>query len=82
MIDKDTKQVFLTQTKDGHNKFYDMYNNEDGTFTAHWGRIGTYGQSKTYSMDLWFTKYFEKEDKGYQEVDSSRGTYNREDDFR
>lgn len=80
-MNRDAKQVFLIQT-DGHNKFYDMYNNGDGTFTAHWGRIGTYGQSREYPIEQWFPKYFEKEDKGYQEVNESHGKYNREDDLR
>ena len=77
-----SKEVFLICTEDNHNKFYDMYDNGDGTFTAHWGRIGTIGQSKEYSMSKWYDIYFQKEDKGYREVNYSYGKYNRQDDLR
>ncbi len=81
MIDK--KEIFLVNNYDGHNKFYDMYmNNNQANFTVHWGKIGTVGQSTDYPIELWYKKLKEKLNKGYEEVDESFGRYNREDDFR
>jgi len=56
-------------------KFYDMIDNGDETFTAHWGRCRSIGQQKIFPMDLWFTKLFSKEDKGYEHCYHSYGAY-------
>ena len=48
-----------------NNKFYDMTENSDGTWTAHWGRVGASGQSQTYQKSEWDKKYKEKIKKGY-----------------
>lgn len=56
-------------TKDNNNKFYDMDDNEDGTFTAKWGRIGVTSSTQNYSIGQWQSKYREKVKKGY--VDQS-----------
>lgn len=80
MIGQKLEKIFLWNNKPGHDKFYDMYENDDGeTFTAYWGRSWTYGQSKTFSMSLWDVKLCDKLEKGYEEVNSSRGYYNRND---
>lgn len=51
-----------------HNKFYEMKDNEDGTFTATWGRVGATGQTAQYSMNQWDKKFKEKTKKGYKDV--------------
>lgn len=67
--------VYLYYKEGTSNKFYDMIDNNDDTFTAHWGRCDTPGQSKIFPMDLWFSKLFSKEDKGYIHDDYSHGKY-------
>lgn len=54
-----------------NNKFYEMKNNGDGTFTATYGREGaTKPAIKQYSLNLWESKYNEKisSRKGYTDV--------------
>lgn len=48
-----------------NNKYYDMVENSDGTFTAKYGRIGSTEQIAKYSMQHWEKKYKEKIRKGY-----------------
>lgn len=48
-----------------NNKFYDMTENADGTWTAHWGRVGAAGQTQVYQKSEWDKKYKEKIKKGY-----------------
>jgi poly [ADP-ribose] polymerase 2/3/4 len=55
--------VFVS--KDNHNKYYDMSENTDGTFTATWGRIGVTSETQTYPIKRWNSKYKEKLKKGY-----------------
>ena len=57
--------VRLECTTNGHNKFYEMTENGDGTFTARYGAIGTTGATKTYPMSRWTGIYNEKVRKGY-----------------
>ena len=47
-----------------NNKFYNMDDNGNGTFTAHYGRVGQAGSKKTYSIYEWDKKYTEKIRKG------------------
>jgi len=56
-------------TKDNNNKFYDMTDNGDNTFTATWGRIGVTSESQKYPISKWNSKFREKTKKGY--VDQS-----------
>ena len=49
-----------------NNKFYDILFHDDGSVTAHWGRVGTNGQ--TAPLDDWEKKYREKLRKGYRDV--------------
>ncbi|WP_299456848.1 hypothetical protein [uncultured Microscilla sp.] len=59
------------------NKFYYMTDNEDGTFTAEYGRIGEPGTNTyTYPIEEWTRKYKEKLRKGYKDV-----TYIHQTDF-
>ena len=57
--------IRLECTTGGHNKFYEMTENGDGTFTARYGAIGTSGATKTYPMSKWPSIYNEKIRKGY-----------------
>lgn len=52
--------IRLECTTGGHNKFYEMTENGDGTFTARYGAIGTSGATKTYPMSKWPSIYNEK----------------------
>ena len=60
--------VRLECTTNGHNKFYEMTENGDGTFTARYGAIGTSGATKTYPMSRWPSIYNDKMRKGYVEL--------------
>lgn len=66
--------LYFENTSGNHNKFYEMSENSGGqTFTATWGKIGTAGVTKDYSMDEWYKKKDEKIKKGYIDV-SYKGT--------
>lgn len=60
----------LEYTKDGHSKFYELITHEDGqgTWTAHYGKIGTRGVTKEYPNSEYSKKLSEKLRKGYVEV--------------
>jgi len=62
------KAKLIMVTVNNNNKFYDMAENADGTFTATYGRVGTYGTSRTYNMDQWEAKMKEKIRKGYTDT--------------
>lgn len=49
------------------NKFYNMTENNDNTFTAEWGRVGATGQSQNKPMSQWDKVYREKTGKGYKD---------------
>lgn len=54
---------------DDDNKFYTMTDNEDGTFTVEYGRIGEdYSDTYSYPIQDWAKKYKEKLRKGYKDV--------------
>ena len=60
---KVARLIMVTSTN--NNKFYDMTENADGqTFTAHWGRVGATGQTKSYPMSQWDKVIYEKTHKG------------------
>lgn len=48
-----------------NNKFYEMKELEDGSFTATYGRVGAAGTSVSYPIRLWDRKIKEKTQKGY-----------------
>lgn len=67
------KQVELIMvTENNNNKFYRMCENNDGTWTAIWGRVGASENTMNYSMDQWSKKYNEKVKKGYRDISSLR----------
>jgi hypothetical protein len=60
--------VRLECTDGSSNKFYEMHDNEDGTFTATYGPIGGRSTSTDYDIEEWDKKFNEKINKGYYEV--------------
>jgi len=52
-------------TAQNNNKFYEMKENEDGTFTATYGRVGNKGTSVNYPMSQWDRIFRGKVNKGY-----------------
>lgn len=54
-------------TADNNNKFYDMRENGDGTFSVTYGRVGNEGVTQTYPIRQWDSKYYEKLRKGYKD---------------
>lgn len=68
-----SKQIELIMvTGDNNNKYYRMKDNEDGTWTATWGRVQSTENSKIYPMKQWESKYREKTGKGYKDVTALR----------
>ena len=51
-----------------NNKYYEMHENGDGTFTAKFGRVGASPQKRSYPMSKWNAKYKEKQKKDYRDV--------------
>jgi poly [ADP-ribose] polymerase len=54
-------------TPDNNNKFYEMRENDDDTFTVTYGRVGTRGAEVRYQMREWDSKVREKVRKGYKD---------------
>ncbi len=54
-------------TSNNNNKFYEMKENGDGTFTVNYGRVGGRSTTQTYNMREWNKKYNEKVRKGYKD---------------
>lgn len=64
------KFLIFVDVKDGvqSNKFYDMSDNGDGTFTAEYGRVGSSKTSHTYPISKWNSKLNSKLRKGYEDI--------------
>ncbi|MBD0256358.1 MAG: WGR domain-containing protein [Cytophagales bacterium] len=54
-------------TSDNNNKFYEMKENGDSTFTVLYGRVGSTPSRQTYPLREWDKKYREKVNKGYKD---------------
>jgi len=52
-------------TANNNNKYYEMQENGDGTFTVRYGRVGGRATTQTYPVSQWNKKYNEKTRKGY-----------------
>lgn len=52
-------------TAENNNKYYEMHEKADGTFTVHYGRIGGSKSVATYPIAQWDKKLREKVTKGY-----------------
>lgn len=55
-------------TSSNNNKYYNMVENNDGTFTATWGRVGVTSDSKVYPMSKWESTIRSKVKKGYKDI--------------
>ena len=63
------ESVYLEYVDERSNKFYEMIDNDDGTFTAFYGRVGVAKpQRADYDVSLWNKKLREKKNKGYEEI--------------
>jgi len=58
----------INVTDKNNNKFYDMVENPNGTFTVSWGRVGSKPATKIYKSDQWFKIYNSKITKGYKDI--------------
>ncbi len=52
-------------TANNNNKYYEMQENGDGTFTVRYGRVGGRATTHSYPVSQWNKKYNEKTRKGY-----------------
>lgn len=65
------KQINLIMvTENNNNKFYNMQENEDGTFSAKWGRVGATKNTTIYPIEKWEKQYNSKIKKGYKDISS------------
>jgi len=55
-------------TADNNNKFYNMKDNGDETFTVTWGRVGVTSTKTIYPIKKWDSIYRSKTKKGYKDV--------------
>lgn len=67
MSHTDIKLLMVAEDKNS-NKFYNMHDNGNGTFTVTWGRVGTDGKDTVYDIYDWDKKLNEKLKKGYKDV--------------
>jgi len=74
------KKVYLENTNNHHDKFYQMVENKAGayghgaSFTATWGRIGSNGRTQIYDMNEWSKVYISKLNKGYKDIGTTAPT--------
>lgn len=58
----------LMVTSDNHNKYYNLHDNGDNTFTVKYGRVGVTETTKVYSISEWDRILKAKLGKGYKDV--------------
>ncbi len=56
------KKIYLIKVEPGanNNKFYNLFEQADGTFRAEYGRVGGHTAVEIYPMSMWDKKYKEK----------------------
>lgn len=64
---KSPKKLIMV-TEDNNNKFYNMNDNGDGTFTVEYGRVGATSTKMSYPINKWDSIYRSKTGKGYKDV--------------
>lgn len=62
------KAKLIMVTAANNNKFYQLEEQEDDTFIATYGRVGTRGTTRKYPIHLWDKKIREKLNKGYKDT--------------
>lgn len=65
------KANLICVTANNNNKFYNMEQISDSTFTVEYGRVGATPTKLNYSMYEWNKKYNEKIKKGYVDISES-----------
>ena len=81
MARDDVKLIMVTENN--NNKFYQMRDNNDGTMTVTYGRVGTPGVKKNYDIWEWDKIYRSKTGKGYKDISKTTTVtkgYKPEDD--
>jgi len=68
-------------TANNNNKYYEMRENEDGSFTVKYGRVGSSGSTATYPISMWNSKYNQKVRKGYTDQTHLFAEEKKEVDF-
>ena len=63
---KIVKMVMVTEAN--NNKYYNLFEQGDGTFKVEYGRVEASAQHASYPMSQWDTKYREKLKKGYKDI--------------
>jgi poly [ADP-ribose] polymerase 2/3/4 len=77
-VSKKVKLIMVTENN--NNKFYDMIDNNNGTFTVKYGRVGSRETELTYPISEWDLKYNEKIRKGYVDNTHLFAAYTPESD--
>ena len=67
MENKGTIKLIMV-TAENNNKFYNMKDNGDDTFTVEWGRVGVTSSKTTYPIKKWNSIYHSKTKKGYKDI--------------
>ncbi|MGK0366724.1 MAG: poly [ADP-ribose] polymerase [Saprospiraceae bacterium] len=62
------KAKLIMVTANNNNKFYEMEEGTDGTFTVSYGRVGSNPTRRSYPMCQWGSKKREKVRKGYKDT--------------
>lgn len=62
------KAKLIMVTAQNNNKYYELEENNDGTFTASYGRVGSKPATRQYPIHLWDKKIREKINKGYKDT--------------
>lgn len=60
--------MFVDGINANNNKYYNMFDNEDGTFTSKYGRVGGHETNHTYPISKWNSTLKSKVRKGYKDV--------------
>ena len=70
MLKDDVYLMFVDPDNDGtqSNKFYNMFDKGNGTFTVEYGRVGSTKTTLSYPSDKWNSTYKSKVKKGYKDI--------------
>lgn len=60
--------IFVNGVGTNNNKFYNMVDEGNGTFTATWGRVGDLGTKTVYPISKWDSTIKSKVKKGYKDI--------------
>ncbi len=66
-MSKGSKKLIMVSSEN-NNKFYNMKDNDDDTFTVVWGRVGVTSTETIYPIKKWDSIYRTKTKKGYKDI--------------